>query len=29
MKESKLYCCFSVPQRDYRTSNGIKYELCG
>ena len=29
MKESKLYCCFSVPQRDYLTSNGIKYELCG
>ena len=29
MKESKLYCCFSVTQRDYLTSNGIKYELCG
>ena len=29
MKNNKLYCCFSVPQRDYLTENGIKYELCG
>ena len=28
MKESKLYCCFSVPLRDYLTQNKIRYELC-
>lgn len=27
MNESKLYCCFSVPQRDYIKSKGIRYEL--
>lgn len=27
MKESKLYCCFSVPQRDYISSKDIRYEL--
>ena len=27
MKESKLYCCFSVPLRDYLTENDVKYEL--
>ncbi len=26
--DKKLFCCFSVPLRDYLTSNGIKYELC-
>ena len=31
MKNSskKLYCCFSIPQRDYLTENGIQYEICG
>ena len=27
-KDKLLYCCFSVPQRDYLTSKGIKYEIC-
>ena len=27
-KDKSLYCCFSVPQRDYLTSKGIKYEIC-
>ena len=28
-KEDKpLYCCFSVPQRDFLASKGIKYEIC-
>ena len=27
-KEDKpLYCCFSVPQKDFLKSKGIKYEL--
>ena len=28
MKDSKLYCCFSVPLRDYLLNNGLRYELC-
>ena len=28
MKESKLYCCFSVPLRDYLAQQNIRYELC-
>ena len=28
MKDSKLYCCFSVPLRDYLILNGLKYEVC-
>lgn len=24
---SKLYCCYSLPQRDYLAINGIRYEL--
>ena len=28
MKESKLYCCFSVPLRDYLSENGIRYDMC-
>ena len=28
MKDSKLYCCFSVPLRDYLISNGLRYEVC-
>ena len=27
MKESKLYCCFSVPLMKYFTENNVKYEL--
>lgn len=27
MKENKLYCCFSVPLKQFLTSKGIKYEL--
>lgn len=28
MKNSKLYCCYSVPLRDYLISNGFRYEIC-
>ena len=28
MKNSKLYCCFSNPLKDYLLSNGLRYELC-
>jgi len=28
MKNSKLYCCYSVPLRDYLVQNGIRYEIC-
>ena len=28
MKNNKLYCCFSVPLRDYLSENGIRYDMC-
>lgn len=28
MKNSRLYCCYSVPLRDYLLQNGIRYEIC-
>lgn len=28
MKNSKLYCCYSVPLRDYLLENGQRYEIC-
>jgi len=28
MKNSKLYCCYSVPLRDYLMKNGLRYEIC-
>lgn len=28
MKNSKLYCCYSVPLRNYLSNNGIRYEIC-
>lgn len=28
MKGSKLFCCFSVPLRDFLTENNIRYEIC-
>jgi len=28
MKDSKLYCCYSVPLRDFLMSNGLRYEIC-
>jgi hypothetical protein len=28
MKNSKLYCCYSVPLRDYLIKNGLRYEIC-
>ena len=28
IKDSKLYCCYSVPLRDELTRNGIRYEIC-
>lgn len=28
MKESKLYCCYSIPLRNYLTQNGMRYEIC-
>lgn len=27
MKENKLYCCYSLPQRNFLTDKGIEYEL--
>ena len=27
-KKEKLFCCFSVPLRDFLTKQGIKYEIC-
>lgn len=29
MKNKPLYCCFSVPQRDYLMEHGMRYEVCG
>lgn len=28
MKNSKLYCCYSVPLRNYLQEHECKYELC-
>lgn len=28
LKNSKLYCCYSVPLRNFLSENGIRYELC-
>lgn len=28
MKDSRLYCCFSVPLRDFLTENGVRYDMC-
>ncbi len=28
MKNNKLYCCYSIPLRDYLIKNGIRYEIC-
>lgn len=28
MKNSKLYCCYSVPLRDFIAEHGITYEIC-
>lgn len=27
-EKSKLFCCFSVPLRDFLRSQGITYEMC-
>ena len=24
---SRLYCCYSLPQRDFLTRNGVRYEI--
>ena len=29
MKNSKLLPCYSIPMRDFLTSQGIRYELVG
>ena len=29
MFNSKLYCCFSVPLKDFLYDHGVKYELVG
>ncbi len=29
MKDSKLYCCFSVPLKEFLYNHGVKYELVG
>lgn len=26
--EVKLYCCYSLPLRNYLRDNGLRYELC-
>lgn len=26
-EERKLYCCYSLPQKDYLKTNGINYEI--
>ena len=26
-EEKRLYCCYSVPQKNFLTSKGIKYEI--
>lgn len=28
MKNGKLFCCYSIPLRDFLISNNIRYELC-
>lgn len=28
MKENNIYCCFSIPLRDYLTKQKIRYDLC-
>ena len=28
MKNKKLYCCYSIPLRDYLVTNGLRYEIC-
>ena len=28
MKNSNLYCCYSIPLRDYLLENGVRYEIC-
>lgn len=27
MKESNLYCCYSVPLMNFLTKNGLRYEI--
>lgn len=27
-KKGKLFCCFSVPLRDFLIKQGIEYEVC-
>ena len=27
MKNSKLYCCYSVPLRNFLSENGLRYEI--
>jgi hypothetical protein len=29
MENSKLFPCYSIPLRDFLTSNGVRYELVG
>ena len=29
MKNSKLYCCYSVPLKNYLAENNMRYELSG
>lgn len=28
MNGKPLYCCFSIPLRDYLIANGLRYEIC-
>lgn len=27
MRQGRLYCCYSLPQREYLKSNDVKYEV--
>ena len=29
MDRSKLYICYSIPQRDFLTKNGLRWEISG
>jgi len=28
LKNSILYCCYSIPMRNYLIENGLRYEIC-
>lgn len=28
MSNKRLYCCFSIPLRNFLSDNNVKYEIC-